>query len=266
MQAHLKNLISLQTVDNQLIEINELKGDLPQIVSTLNQEIDTLKMNLSKEMKRDEVIDNDMTKDRNDIEDFKVNLKKYEEQLYLVTSNKEYDALTSEIDNVKQHIDKSEYNILELENEKATLLESIKSNKLTYEEKQKELSKRKKQLDQTNKQTDKRVEELERKRESLMKSIPLRWTRQYERIAKAKSGIAIVSVEQAFDEKKDKKGNIEYIPGQAFCGGCHKIVPPQKLVEVRLNKQILRCEFCGRFLYWDESSNSVSHIKDEEII
>jgi predicted nucleic acid-binding Zn-ribbon protein len=60
----------------------------------------------------------------------------------------------------------------------------------------------------------------------------------YERIRKAKKGKAVVPV---------KRG---------ACGGCFNRVPPQKLLELRLNNMLYTCERCGRIVVSDEISEA----------
>ena len=65
------------------------------------------------------------------IDDSDEKLKKYKDQLYLVSSNKEYDALMLEIDHIKTFLDGVENNILDLEEQKNTLEEKNKSELLS---------------------------------------------------------------------------------------------------------------------------------------
>ncbi|MGC9364686.1 MAG: zinc ribbon domain-containing protein [Fidelibacterota bacterium] len=265
MLKELEYLVNLQKIDNELIEINQMKGDLPQVVANLRKNIATLEKDLDSNRNREKEIVLETKRLEGQIEDNKEHLQRYQDQLYLVTSNKEYDALTSEIDTVRQNIDASEYKILELNEELQTLKESIKSIELTLVEKQADLKLREEQLEKTNKKTDDVHSKLMERREKLVANIPLRYIREYERIAKAKDGRAVVPVQQVFEEHTDKKGNVEYYPAQVSCGGCHKIVPPQKVVEIRAGSSLIRCEFCGRILYWDEDASEIRSDNMEEL-
>ncbi len=265
MLKELKYLVILQKIDNELIEINLLKGDLPQIVENLEKSIATLEKDLVSNQAREKEIILVIKNLEGQIEDSKEHLKHYQDQLYLVTSNKEYDALTSEIDTVRQSIDAAEYKILELNEEIQTLKESIKSKELTLIDKRSDIDNRREQLDKTNKKTNDAHSKLMGERKEILKMISQRYIRDYERIAKAKDGVAIVPIHQVFEEKTDKKGNIEYHPAQVSCGGCHKIVPPQKIVEIRTGSILNRCEFCGRLLYWDDKTSEIRFNNEEEV-
>jgi hypothetical protein len=265
MFKELKYLVKLQNIDKELLQINELRGDLPKIVENLNNDINNLKSELDNYRNREKEIILELKNLEGQIIDSKEHLKRYQDQLYLVTSNKEYDSLTSEIDAVRQEIDKAEYKIIEVDEEMENLVEAIKSKNLTLQEKLDELKVHKEQLDNTNQKTNEVQTKLLKNREEVVKLIPLRYIREYERVAKAKNGIAIVPIQQIFEEKVDKKGNIEYIPAKVSCGGCSKIVPPQKIFEIRSAKTLIRCEFCGRMLYWDNEASEVRLNNEEEI-
>lgn len=265
MLKELEYLINLQKIDNELIEINQLKGDLPQIVNNLKKTISTLEKDLESNRDREKEIILETKRLEGQIEDNKEHLQRYQDQLYLVTSNKEYDALTSEIDTVRQNIDAAEYKILELSEELQTLKESIKSIELTLVDKRTDLKQREEQLEKTSKKTDDVHAKLMSQREKLVENIPLRYIREYDRIANAKGGLAIVPIHQVFEEHTDKRGNVEYHPAQVSCGGCHKIVPPQKIVEIRSGTSLIRCEFCGRLLYWDDKTSEIRADNEEEL-
>eukprot|EP01156_Anaeramoeba_ignava_P018704 Anaeramoba_ignava/a92596_63.p1 GENE.a92596_63~~a92596_63.p1 ORF type:complete len:267 (+),score=50.91 a92596_63:168-968(+) len=266
MIHELGKLVKLQKVDNQLLEIKKIKGDLPQIVDNLQEEIDILKIRLNKCTDRLKHIAVERDEINLDIKDKKEHQKKYEDQLYLVTSNKEYDALTVEIDTVKQKIDEQDYKLLELDKEEKDLQEKEKIYNLDFEEKDKVLTEKKSELEKREKETQEAGTKFKTEREGIVTGISPRYLREYERIAKARDGKAIVPVNQLYSEKVDKKGNVEYIPGSASCGGCHKNVPAQKLMEIKRESRLIRCEFCGRLLYWDENESDLLPSEEEIII
>ncbi len=266
MFQELSILIKLQKVDNQLLEIKKIKGDLPQIVTNLQEDIDILSIRLKKSTDRLKQIQIERDEINLDIQDKKEHQKKYEEQLYLVTSNKEYDAFTVEIDTVKQKIDEHEYNLLELDKEENGLQEKEKGFQLDFEEKNQALTEKKNELEKREKETKEAATKFNTEREKIIVGISKRYLREYERIAKARDGKAIVAVNQSFIEKVDKKGNVEYIPSTVSCGGCQKNVPAQKLMEIKRESKLIRCEFCGRLLFWDDDKSENLPTKEEVII
>jgi len=104
----LKTLYELQILDDQLDELEELRGDLPHTVQDLEMKIKSLKEDTQeKELKRKESLEK-REENEEEIEKLRANQKKFKAQLYQVRNNKEYDALTKEIDNSEELINKKE--------------------------------------------------------------------------------------------------------------------------------------------------------------
>jgi predicted nucleic acid-binding Zn-ribbon protein len=106
LQNRLKIIYQLQLIDDQLDELEELRGDLPNTVKELEGKIDRVKEDISNmEKEKKESL---KKRDRNelDIEKLTENQKKFKSQLYQVRNNKEYDALTKEIDHTENQIEK----------------------------------------------------------------------------------------------------------------------------------------------------------------
>lgn len=127
MQSKLKTLLSLQQTDLRLKELEELRGDLPQKVEETRQkmiEAETQLQTTKQELKDAELEKKQL---QTEIKQAKGKQEKYTNQLYRVSTNREYDALTAEIEAVKENIDKFEFRILEIDELKKELQEKIQS-------------------------------------------------------------------------------------------------------------------------------------------
>ena len=92
------NLIKLHETDERLLEINELKGGLPELVNKEEQELNLInETQLSNQNKLGE-IDVQLKTNQNSLDDSSNKLEKYNDQLFNVSNNKEYEALISETD------------------------------------------------------------------------------------------------------------------------------------------------------------------------
>ena len=107
MNQTLEQLIKLQEIDHRLLEIKEHMGDLPTMVESQASEIKSLKSENEQKQEKIAEIDKHIRNHEANIEDFITKLKKYKEQLFLVKSNKEYDAISQEIDHMKTTISDS---------------------------------------------------------------------------------------------------------------------------------------------------------------
>lgn len=232
MKKLVKQLIDLQRIDSKFDALQLQKGDLPFMIEETEADLaekKSAKQEMEAAISKGEA---DRRMFQMEIEAGNEKLKKYEEQLYKVQTNKEYDAISLEIDTKKMEIKELENKILQsLEEEEETKarLEELNTEIKRLEEQLKEY---RRELDEITRQTQEEESKLLEKRENVLKDIDKRYQWQYERIRKAKDGLAVVPV---------KKNS---------CGGCFSAIPPQKIVEIREMNRLYTCEHCGRILVW----------------
>ena len=233
MKETLNQLIELQAIDNRLFEINDLKGDLPEKVLEQEKELESyINENTTYDIRLNE-INKDSRKHSADVDDFNIKLNKYKDQLYLVTSNKEYDALNSEIDNMKKSISDSELILLSENEEKVSLNESIKSNSNKIESISVLLEQNRTELEEALKNTQEEEKKLLKNRNDLVKKIDKRFLSTYERLMSVRDGAGMVSILKS------------------SCGACYTKLPPQIVIEIKESIKIVSCPSCGMFLFWD---------------
>ncbi|MFQ5772069.1 MAG: zinc ribbon domain-containing protein, partial [bacterium] len=113
MKNILYNLIALQEVDNELQALEDLKGNLPQQVKELQEEVTVLKSKFEKQKNDLEEMRRTKLHWERELTDLQNKLKKYQDQLYSVTTNRQYDAITVEIDDIKEKISEAETKIID---------------------------------------------------------------------------------------------------------------------------------------------------------
>jgi predicted nucleic acid-binding Zn-ribbon protein len=224
----------LQEIDTQLQRLEALKGDLPNQVRRLNQELaEGEKSLVDQEQKlmdcRKEVGANDL-----DMKSSEGKLKKYQNQLFEVKTNREYDAVTHEIESVKTEIGKKESHQLELMEWVDSTQKIVEELKVSMERLRQEFEKKKADLQKKQEATEREELELKDKRDKALKGIDPKRLASYERIRRAKNGLAMVPV------------------AKNACGGCRKKLPPQRVLEIREGDRLFLCDVCGRMLVWDE--------------
>ena len=230
MREALEKLIELQIVDSKLNEIEELRGSLPHEVEQLKNDLGGTQKSLEESGSRIEEIDSQIRDIEGNIAQAKQKLEKYKEQLYAVNTNKEYDALTHELEAMQNAIRESENQILDLMVEKEENEETNKNSKALLEEIQQDLDTRSKELDLKINETKSSETKYLKQRKKIAPMISKALFSKYEKIREAKNGRAVVPV----------------IRGA--CGGCFHSLPPQLVVEVKKMERIINCEACGRVL------------------
>ena len=230
----IQDLIELQKIDSQLAEIEELLGDLPIKVTELKNKEDSLTSDFEWGKARLKEIALEQHKTELNLAEFKEKIDKLKDQLFLVTNNKQYDALMLEIDHLKENLDRNETTELEFLEEKDQLEEQVKSQEQSLESLSKELSSKQVNLEQALAASSSEKKDLESRREETAKDLSASVLARYNRILSARNGLAVVSLE-----------------GRS-CGGCGAALPPQLVAEVKTLMTIQNCSICTRFLFWEK--------------
>ncbi len=229
MNNTLKILIELQEIDRQLFEIDEKKGSLPQQVEKLESQAASVKTELETTRLTLEENQKELLTIKGSLMDAEGKVKKYQDQLYLVNTNREYDALTNEIETVKAEMAEGEARQLLLETEIEKLEETIATSEEQSTAFIEKLDANRDELKEKSDLTDAREEELKAERTEMIKKIGQRYLRKYDRILKAR-----------------KRAVVPIVRGS--CTGCHKQLNPQTIYEIQQMDAFIECENCGRIL------------------
>lgn len=238
MNGDLELLLKLQNIDYDLGELERSKEYIPDMMENLRKEIvdsekklaEISQVLVSAQLEQKEV---DL-----DLEARQEKLKKLKDRMQAIKTNKEYDALVSEIDQVKAAIS-------ELESRAVVLMETIEKTEKELEGLDEQVTTVKQinegQLASLQKQIDSvesKIQTREKEREAVVAQVGNRAIRAYDRIRKGKGGAAVVAVKKR------------------ACGACYKALPPQRIQEIKLSQRIITCDSCGRMLIWTEDSNN----------
>ena len=230
----MENLVELQGIDTKLKDLNDLLGDLPSKVEGLNQQELTIKRSLQSNKHRLKELELELHKKEISISQLDGKVESLKDQLFLVTNNKQYDALMREIDHLKDKKSNFENETIELLEEKEKLTQDVESMESDLTGLSDDLSKRRLKLETAISQSADEKSILEKEKQARIDKIDLNIMSVYDKVMDARGGLAVVP-----------------IVGSG-CGGCGAHIPPQTLTEVRANTGIHRCDICGRFLYNQE--------------
>lgn len=229
MQEVLQQLANLQYIDSRIDEIRQLRGDLPEEVLDIETNINRYEAKIGRLEEELDSLKAEKKKLEVDMETSHDKTKKYEEQQLTVRNNREYDALTKEIEAQKQFVENAitrieeiEKRVEEIEAELEEKREKLDDIKELHEDKKENLDK---VIDNTRAEEEKLLE----KREELEEDLDKRYTRSYKRLRNGlTNGIAVVAMEKG-----------------AALG---MALPPQTQVEVRRKNKIIIDENSGRIV------------------
>ena len=231
IEGKLRALYELQIIDSKIDRIRTIRGELPLEVQDLEDSVaglETRVTNLSDELKelQDQIIEKTES-----IKDFKSNIKKYEAQQGKVRNNREYDAITKEIEFQNLEIQLAEKRLKEYKFAVEQKSEIVEKSQVDFSERKKDLKLKKSELDEIITETEKEDKDLVKASEKASDNIEDRLVNAYRRIREnTRNGLAVVPVERD------------------SCGGCFNKIPPQKQLDIKMNKKILVCEHCGRIM------------------
>ena len=234
IKEKLQALYQLQLTDTKIDQIEILKGELPMEVSDLEDEIAGLETRLNKLQASIEDLERDISNHSSNIKEAEALIARYEKQMDNVKNNREYDALSKELELQRLEIQLSEKRSKEAQAYVNNKIETRAAAEERLASKKADLEVKKVELEKIIEKTMKEEEKLKRKSERQKKHIETRLLNAYTKIRKAyRNGLAVVTVKRN------------------SCGGCFNKIPPQLQLEIGMHKKIIVCEHCGRVLVDD---------------
>lgn len=238
MNGDIELLLKLQNIDYDLGELERSKEYVPDMMENLRKEITDTEgklVSLGEQLTHAKLEQKDIElEDASRQEKF----KELQQRMMNIKTNKEYDALVSEIDQIKERLTELESRGLELleiieisEKELEAISDKAKTIKSVNDE---QIANLQTQIDSVGTKIKDRTTE----RDDIAGQVGKRAKSIYERIRRGKSGAAVVAVRKR------------------ACGACFKSLPPQRIQEIKLGGSIITCDSCGRMLVWLDISNN----------
>ena len=231
VEEKLKTLYQLQSALSAIDEKRALRGELPQEVNDLEDEIEGLNTRVQRIQADIDEFQQAITMKKGEIADAETSVARYKSQLNDVKNNREYDTLSKEIEFQSLEIELCNKKIREAQARIAEKSEDLEKNKALISERNNDLEIKKSELDEIMAETRAEEEKLKEKAHELEAKIEPRLLTSFKRIRKnARNGLGIVYVQRD------------------ACGGCFNKIPPQRQLDIKMHKKIIVCEYCGRIL------------------
>ncbi|MBQ7533903.1 MAG: hypothetical protein IJT45_09495 [Bacteroidales bacterium] len=231
VERKLVALYTLQQIDSKIDRIRIVRGELPEAVQDLEDEVAGLETrieNYNADLKK---FNTDVTNYKIKIKETQALIKKYEEQQNQVRNSREYDSLTKEAEYQSLEIQLCEKRIKDATIKMEDIKAGLEATEKKLAERKNDLVVKQSELNSIVEETEKEEEELVAKSKESEVLIEERLLNAYKRIRKgARNGLAVVEI------KRDA------------CGGCFNKIPPQHQLDIRIHKKIIVCEYCGRIL------------------
>ena len=231
VEQKLKMLYDLQTVLSQIDEISIMRGELPNEVRNLEDEIEGL--NVHQDKLRDEIksIDTNVSKWKEEKNVAQATIEKNNSHLEKVRNSREYVSLSKEIEFQSLEIELRDKRIREATEQRKMRLDEIARTEEEKNNREEDLSAKKSELDDIIRETKVQEDELREKAKEYEDKMDARLLKAFKRIRKnSRNGLGIVYVQRD------------------ACGGCFNKIPPQRQLDIRMRKKVIVCEYCGRIM------------------
>jgi uncharacterized protein len=224
-------LLKLQELDSQLDKIRKIRGDLPEEVRDLEDDVAGFETRVGKYEKEASELDEEVSRHKANKKEADKLIVRYKEQQMNVRNNREFDAISKEMELQQLEIELSDKKIREADIKIKLKKEEIELTKVSLSERREDLKIKKDELNVLVSESEEDERKLIDKRENQAKKIEDRLLVPYNKLRNnSENGLAVVMVKRA------------------ACGGCFNIVPPQRQADIRDKKKIIVCEHCGRIL------------------
>lgn len=227
----LEALVKLQSIDSKIDELRKLRGDLPDEVQDLEDEMEGYKTRQGKFEADLKELEEAIKKNKEGIKEAEKLVKKYNEQQKNVKNNREFDAITKEVELQELEVQICEKRIKEAKEKIEGKKAEINTIDSFIKERTEDLENKKNELNDILGESQEEEKKFLSDREKAAKKIDEKLLKYYERLRGSLSnGLAVVRVVRGAAE------------------GCNIIIPPQKIAEIREKKKIVIDEHSGRIL------------------
>lgn len=224
-------LLKLQEIDSNLDEIIKIRGDLPEEVRDLEDEIIGYETRKNKYVSEIAALNSEIDHLKASQKDADKLTAKYKEQQMNVRNNREFDAITKEIELQDLDVQLADKKINEAKAKIRLVEDDLGRTEKALGDRNDDLKAKKQELSVIIAESEEDEKNLLGDREKHIKKIEERLLKSYQKIRdNSVNGLAVVHV------------------SRGACGGCFNIVPPQRQADIRERKKIIVCEHCGRIL------------------
>jgi hypothetical protein len=233
MSPDLDRLIKLQHLETQIAEARAAIAAHPQRLAEADARLDEAKRAVESAKERLKANNEARRALEKDVAVYQGRLTKFKDQLSLVKTNKEYQAMQHEIATAQTDLGGVEEKVLERMVEADAIAADVKKAEATFAAQQKEIETEKKTMAQDLATEEAQLAKATEGRAALVKDLDPRLMSLFEQVARVRKGVAISTATR-----------------DGLCALCHVRLRPSVFQQVRHNDTIIQCESCQRVLYW----------------
>jgi uncharacterized protein len=245
MNEQIKLLAHLAAIDARLDDLHDELGDLPAEVKKLEQNVRTRMLAAEEMQARVKEVEHLQGTGHVTIQEMQDKETKLTEQQFKVKNNREFDAITKEVEHVKTERAALEERLRTASVSEENLKASLERLTAELAEAQSALADKQKELEELT--GDHNVE--------LKKFIAMRL-----------KVIAVLddTLEAEYERIRTFHREATVAIRRDSCSGCYSAIPSQRIMEMKYNREkMYTCENCGRILVTEDVADEVEAIVEE---
>lgn len=225
--------VRLQALDLRISALSKDIADLPKHIAEIEKKLGSHERRLEIDRAALSANQKDRKKLEGDVQTLEAKISKLRGQTLEAKTNEQYRAFQNEIEYCEREIRSAEDQTLDLMGGAESLEKNVKAAEASLKEERGVVGAEKTRAEKRTAADRSKMEELQSERKQLVSQMTPSVAANYERIRKARGGIA---VSEAVDNR---------------CSQCHITLRPQFLQELKRGQKLMVCESCSRILYYN---------------
>jgi len=233
MLPDLELAVRLQELDRRVTELTREISALPKHIAEIEKKLESHTRKLDADRAALTANQKDRKATETEIQTQEQKISKLRGQMLDAKTNDQYRAFQNEIEFCEKEIRRGEDHILELMGESEPLDKNVKAAESALKTEKTQVETEKQQAVARTAEDKKALDQIHQERAQIVTRINPNVYRQYERIRKGRSGVAIT----------------EAVGGR--CSACQIAVRPQFFQDLKKGDQVMYCESCARIIYYN---------------
>lgn len=230
MHDLLKALSALQRVDAELDELVRNSREFPNRLAELDAKLGAARQSTDQDRKKLADLEEQKRMLEEQLSADKDKIKKWEARLSEQRSTREYAALAREIDIAKKQNTTTAEEIVAISKEIQEAREALDRSEQAFAELESGVSEDKARLEAALGETNEKEAKLSKRRDEAAKSVPAQMLRRYDLIHRRRGTVIVPVMNGA-------------------CSGCRMSLPPQLHNQLLARPKLDACPSCGRMIY-----------------
>lgn len=231
MIPELSTLIKLQGIDLEIRKLKKERDELPERLNALKEMIEGKNAEIAELKDRQADLRTRKTEVEDELELETERLKKSQQKMNAVKNNREFQAISKEIEEIKKSNKAREEEILQLEEEIEELNTIVKEKSEKINKLEKEASAEMKRIAKAEREIDSKIATLTEERDQVAKEVSPELMARYKFLSEKRAGIVVAAVDEG------------------ICSACNMNIPPQMFNELLRDEKLLFCPSCQRIIY-----------------